>query len=85
MIKNSLISSLVLFVFTGIFYLYQNSKLVLGEYERICHNAYDTKVWLDTCFGPYYGQLNTLLWSMKIEVVVIAVLLIVLFVSSKTS
>ncbi len=86
LVKGGLISSIILFIFTGATYLYQNSRLVLGEYERICHNAYDTKVWLDLCFGPYYQQLGTLLWVMKVEVAAIVVLIVALtFLKKKSS
>ena len=85
-VGKSLISLIILLVFTLLCYFYQKSNFVWGEFVRICHNAYDTKVWLDLCFGPYYQMQDTMLWVIKIEVGLIILLAILfLFVKNRSA
>ena len=68
MSKSILFALIGLLIFTQALILFHNSKFEKKEYDRICNDIYTEKVWIDTCYLPYYQEIKTFELVRTVEI-----------------
>lgn len=65
--KNIFICFIALFIFTEGLIFFHYSKFEKSEYDRICNSLYTEKVWINTCYIPYYKEIQTFNLAINVE------------------